>query len=268
MIDNMEEANLLDSIDLRDKIEQLQQCREVLEAARILRDIGKQLKVPYASCVDDYSEARLPLIEDGRALAEVFGWDISFINDWEANHLHLISPMGAACRITTKPFSWLAENVEEMNPKGADHRQKNWHLTTERGIYGGVMVPVHMPMSRIGSIGWVARLDEDPVDLDAILEQHGYDLRTAALLFMDILYETRPDRTPIGATANLTEREAECLSWVALGKTDAEIAIIIDRSVPTIRFHLDNAMKKLNASNRTQAAALASQLGILGSMTR
>jgi LuxR family quorum-sensing system transcriptional regulator CciR len=254
--------------DLLDKINQLQQCSNVLAAARVLREIGKDLKVPYASCVDDYSESRLPLIEDGRALAEIFGWDQSFIADWESNHLHLISPMGAACRITTKPFSWLAENIEEMNPEGADHRQKNWHLTTERGIYGGIMVPVHMPMSRVGSVGWVARIDEDPVDLDAILDQHGHELRTAALLFMDIVYEVRPDRAPEGATANLTEREAECLSWIALGKTDAEIAIIIDRSIPTIRFHLDNAMKKLNASNRTQAAAFASQLGILGSLAR
>jgi len=40
--------------------------------------------------------------------------------------------------------------------------------------------------------------------------------------------------------------------------------IVIDRPVPTIRFHLDNAMKKLNASNCTQAAAPESQLGILG----
>jgi len=257
-----------DTIDLQEKIVALQQCSEVLDAARILREIGKGLKVPYASCVDDYSEARLPLIADGRALAEIFGWDKSFIHDWEDNHLHLISPMGAACRITTKPFSWLAENVEEMNPKGSDNRQKHWHLTTERGIYGGIMVPVHMPMGRVGSIGWVARTDEDPVDLDAVLDQHSHNLRTAALLFMDIVYEIRPDHAPEGATANMTEREAECLSWIALGKTDAEIAIIIDRSVPTIRFHLDNAMKKLNASNRTQAAALASQLGILGSLAR
>ena len=114
----------------------------------------------------------------------------------------------------------------------------------------------------------MARTDGPPVNLPQVLESHRHDLRHAAILFMDLLYETRPDHTLAGAQANLTEREVECLSWVAMGKTDAEIAIIIDRSIPTIRFHLDNAMKKLNASNRTQAAALASQLGMLGSLIR
>ena len=256
------------SAELKPYIEKLEQCHTVLDAARILREIGQGINVPFASCVDDYSEARLPLISDGRALAEVFGWDHTFIESWEDNRLHLISPMGAACRISTKPFTWLAEHVEDMNPQGADHRQKHWHLTSERGIFGGIIVPVHMPLGRVGSIGWVARIDGQKVDLAQTLKTHSHELRHAAMLFMDILYETRPDHTLRGTSANMTEREVECLSWIALGKTDAEIAIIIDRSVPTIRFHLDNAMKKLNASNRTQAAALASQLGILGSLIK
>ena len=40
------------------------------------------------------------------------------------------------------------------------------------------------------------------------------------------------------------------------------------RSVPTVRFHLENAMKKLNVHNRTQAAALAAQAGILGPLVQ
>jgi DNA-binding CsgD family transcriptional regulator len=256
------------AVDLSPHIKKLEACRQVIDAARVLRDIGQAIKVPYPSCVDDYSAAKLPLISDGRLLPEIFGWDKSFISDWEDKNLHLISPMGAACRVSTKPFTWLAENIADMNPQGADHRQKNWHLTAERGIYGGIIVPVHMPMGRVGSIGWAARTEDTPIDLPAVLDAHRHDLRHAALLFMDILYDTRPDHSPEGAAASLTEREVECLSWIALGKTDAEIAIIIDRSVPTIRFHLDNAMKKLNTSNRTQAAALASQLGFLGSLVR
>ena len=249
-------------------IDALQQCRDVMAAARILRQIGEAIGLRLASCVDDYSNAMIPLIPDGRVLAEVFGWDQSFIDDWEGNNLNLVSPLGVACRITTKPFTWLAEDIERQARETGDQRTKRWHLTMSRGIYGGLIVPVHMPLGRLGSIGWVGRLEDTPIDLDGILEQHGHDLRTASLLFMDILYESRPDNTGEGTTANLTEREVECLSWIALGKTDAEIAIIIDRSVPTVRFHLDNAMKKLNASNRTQAAALASQLGILGSLVK
>ncbi len=249
-------------------VDQLSGTRDLTKAARLLRKIGKIIGLPLATCVDDYSEFRLPLIEDGRTLPTLFGWDQEFINDWEDKRLHLISPMGFVCRLSTKPFSWLADSAQMMQPLADDNRQKHWHLTAERGIYGGIIIPIHMPMGRVGSIGWVAMGEQPDLDLDAILDEVGSTLRMAAITFMDILYDTRPDRDLKKANITLTEREVECLSWIALGKTDAEIATIIDRSIPTVRFHLENAMKKMDVSNRTQAAALASQLGILGSLLR
>ena len=54
---------------------------DVMAAARILRQIGEAIGLRLASCVDDYSNAMIPLIPDGRVLAEVFGWDQSFIDD-------------------------------------------------------------------------------------------------------------------------------------------------------------------------------------------
>ena len=59
----------------------------------------------------------------------------------------------------------------------------------------------------------------------------------------------------------LTERERECLAWVACGKTDSEIGIIIDRSPETARFHVRNAIAKLGASSRSHAVAKAIKKG-------
>ena len=253
---------------LQGHMDSLLSVDDALQGAHILRAMAVDMGLSFAAVVDDYSEARLPLIEDGRALAEIFGWDQSFQSSWEDNRLHLISPIGFVCRMSTKPFTWLTESLNEIAPVADDHLAKNWHLTPERGIFGGITVPVHMPLGRVGSVGWVASTEDQPINLPAILEEHQQALRTIAYLFMDILYESRPDHVLAQGTAKLTEREVECLSWVALGKTDAEIATIIDRSVPTVRFHLENAMKKMDVANRTQAAALASQLGILGSLAR
>jgi DNA-binding NarL/FixJ family response regulator len=57
--------------------------------------------------------------------------------------------------------------------------------------------------------------------------------------------------------AMLNDREIEALTWVARGKTSAQIAELIGLSKRTVDFHLDNARIKLGASTRTQAAIKA-----------
>lgn len=53
----------------------------------------------------------------------------------------------------------------------------------------------------------------------------------------------------------LTDRERDSLAWVAEGKSDWEISMILGVSETTVRFHVDNARRKLGAVNRTQAVA-------------
>ena len=53
----------------------------------------------------------------------------------------------------------------------------------------------------------------------------------------------------------LTERERDAISWVAEGKSDWEISVILGVSETTVRFHVDNARRKLGAVNRAQAVA-------------
>jgi len=55
----------------------------------------------------------------------------------------------------------------------------------------------------------------------------------------------------------LNNREIETLTWVARGKTSAQIAKILGLSKRTIDFHLDNARTKLGAVTRTHAAIKA-----------
>ena len=61
----------------------------------------------------------------------------------------------------------------------------------------------------------------------------------------------------------MTEREKEVLTWVGRGKTSAEIAIILGLSERTINFHCDQAMKRLDVINRTQAVAMAIARGLI-----
>ena len=58
-------------------------------------------------------------------------------------------------------------------------------------------------------------------------------------------------------TVKLNDREIEVLTWVARGKTSAEIAQILGLTKRTVDFHTDNARSKLGAATRTEAAIKA-----------
>src|SRR5258705_4767561 len=55
----------------------------------------------------------------------------------------------------------------------------------------------------------------------------------------------------------LNDREVETLTWVARGKTSAEIAQILGLTKRTVDFHIDNARTKLGAATRTEAVIKA-----------
>lgn len=55
----------------------------------------------------------------------------------------------------------------------------------------------------------------------------------------------------------LTEREAEVLYWVANGKTNREVAQILELSPRTVNKHLEQVFTKLGVDNRTAAAGMA-----------
>jgi DNA-binding NarL/FixJ family response regulator len=55
----------------------------------------------------------------------------------------------------------------------------------------------------------------------------------------------------------LTERETEVLSWVARGKTNAEIGQILSLKTGTIGKYLERIFPKLGVENRTAAASFA-----------
>lgn len=61
----------------------------------------------------------------------------------------------------------------------------------------------------------------------------------------------------------LTEREIEVLTWVARGKSSADIATILEISERTVNFHLDNAMRKAGVATRVQAAVKCALLGLI-----
>ncbi len=61
----------------------------------------------------------------------------------------------------------------------------------------------------------------------------------------------------------LTDREKAILQWLMQGKSAWDVSNIIGISERTVKFHIDNVMRKLEAVNRTHAVAIALRYRII-----
>jgi DNA-binding CsgD family transcriptional regulator len=62
-----------------------------------------------------------------------------------------------------------------------------------------------------------------------------------------------PD-SKLSGMASLTSREKEVLQWVAQGKTNGEIGIILGISGLTVKKHIEHLFTKLGVDNRVSLA--------------
>ncbi|HRE80282.1 MAG TPA: response regulator transcription factor [Opitutaceae bacterium] len=74
--------------------------------------------------------------------------------------------------------------------------------------------------------------------------------------------EFKPDFSSSGPLEKLglTPREAEVLLWVAQGKSNADIAMILETSVHTVKKHLQNLFEKIGVETRNGATFRALEI--------
>ncbi len=78
--------------------------------------------------------------------------------------------------------------------------------------------------------------------------------------------ETVPEPEALARLMNITAREADVLYWMVLGKTNPEIAGVLEMSPRTVNKHLEHIFTKLGVETRTAAATVAlnrSRLGVV-----
>ena len=161
-------------------------------------------------------------------------------------------PAVSELRRTMNPYSW--GDIRE----GRDLKKSERTIIDEGrefGAYDGLVIPI---VNLTGSIALFSPCGRDP-DLSprarAALEVVGiysHHALTRALV--------RRQREEVVHTP-LTPREREIMQWVAIGKTDEEIAGILSISMTTVTSHVENAKQKLDAFRRTYAVVQAIRLG-------
>jgi DNA-binding NarL/FixJ family response regulator len=110
---------------------------------------------------------------------------------------------------------------------------------------------------RAGASGYIVKGVESR-DLAAALRQ-----MLEGTVYMAIGVPERRERA--GGAAGLTTRELEILDLVAQGLSNGRIAKQLWVTVTTVKFHLTSVYRKLEVSNRTEAARAAHRLGLVQS---
>jgi DNA-binding CsgD family transcriptional regulator len=145
----------------------------------------------------------------------------------------------------------------------------------EFGFKEGFVVPFHY-RDRLGAIhssSTVFFWEDEPRWFQKLYTCHRHELHLLMIYWvqraMDIVNRDQrnavttlrpPDDVP---PIQLTAREREVIAWAARGKTVIDTAQILGISPETVEGFIKQALRKLDASNKTHAVAKSIALGII-----
>lgn len=183
---------------------------------------------------------------------------LNYPTDWQAHYFQQqyqeIDPVVTLTPLLAKPFSW------QQLLAGGQLNAKQRQLFAEAaasGLRHGLSVPLHGPWGRVAVVSFASPHGDG---LSAADLRHFYLL---AHQFHAVMEDLGATAIPPEATAVLSTRERDCLSWTAQGKSSWDISVILGISQNTVNFHLKNALRKLRANSRMVAALKAVRLGLI-----
>lgn len=148
-----------------------------------------------------------------------------------------MQPDGRAQLATAAARRWLGEYFGPWRGRRLPDALRRWVRQQEADV-GGLPAPrAPLVVEREGKRLIVRLITESARSL-LLLEERHTSLDSEAL-----------------ERLGLTSREAEIMTWVAQGKTDAEVGMIFGLSPRTVAKHLEHTYQKLGVETRTAAAA-------------
>jgi DNA-binding NarL/FixJ family response regulator len=99
--------------------------------------------------------------------------------------------------------------------------------------------------------------------LAAVFAVHEGLLAAAPALMQPLLGPATELRETEELTEELTDRESEVLQWLAQGLANKQIALRLNISEHTVKFHVSAIYAKLGVTNRTEAVRRGARLGLI-----
>jgi LuxR family transcriptional regulator, quorum-sensing system regulator BjaR1 len=178
------------------------------------------------------------------------GWPPEWFEIYTRENFSAMDPVPRYGASTVQPFEWTEARYDKERDPAA-------HLVmtsaTEFRLMQGYCIPLHYDEG-----GAVISMATEQLDIDPVAK--------SALHLIGVYAHNRIrslGRPTLEKRDLLTAREREVLRWAADGKTSWEVSVILNISERTVKFHLIQASRKLNAVNRTSAVAKALARGLI-----
>lgn len=198
------------------------------------------------------------------AYFEITSKEISTINsyppEWQRIYLQSqyarIDPVVTMAKRLMQMFTWSAKDWPSRYLTTEEKRFRA--MAKQYGLCSGLSIPVH------GSYGSILMLSLTSARATNPLATLGSVIRAEqAVLYIHHRLRAIGDPELMSSPLTLSSQEAVCLKWAAKGKYMQEISIITTLQYRTVQFYLDNARKKLDATNLVHAVAIAKDKGII-----
>lgn len=182
--------------------------------------------------------------EIGRSAIRVHNYPPRWVEHYDRQALVFCDPVHRASHLTNLGFAW--SQLDRMIPLTRGDRAM-LDLGREQGIWDGFTVPANIPGEAFGSVTFAVQtghtLPEQMLLLAKTLGDHAF--AAARRLVVPIAESQIPVRS------RLTDRQRECVLWVARGKSDFEIANILGLRPITVTGHVNDALKRYGVYKRT-----------------
>ncbi|WP_247714822.1 helix-turn-helix transcriptional regulator [Qipengyuania mesophila] len=187
----------------------------------------------------------------GRAEVETFGFPEAWTALYDAE-LNRIDPFPALVARAGRAVRFA--EIADVRPINADHLQFV-ERAREHGVTDGYMFPTFGPRQHLAAVG-ISMVDHpDRVDHADVPIYHS--VAQALHLRIDQLDQGHFERP------HLAPREVTILHWIAHGKSNDEIALILGNKRPTIATHIKRIFAKLDVTDRASAAVQGIKYGII-----
>ncbi|UVM51309.1 MULTISPECIES: autoinducer binding domain-containing protein [unclassified Pseudomonas] len=171
---------------------------------------------------------------------------------YEQEHFSEIDPILAHCNRSEMPILW-QEEVFSKTPA-------LWQTQKKQGLHYGWSQSVH-DKNGLCSMLSLAR-SHCPITTHDMYENLGYAMFISRHLH-GLAVKDLPASSLNPDTVHLSSREIEVLKYSANGKTAWEIATILNLSESTVRFHLQNTIRKFGVNNKIAAVIRAAREGVI-----
>jgi DNA-binding CsgD family transcriptional regulator len=159
--------------------------------------------------------------------------------------------------VHTRPYSW----SEIFQKYDLTERQKIvFSASKSVGLRSGATVPIFGP-GKAKAVFSVANNESDQ-DFLLLFNERRHALHIMATYAHEKIMALGIQNNK-AENVFLTAREIEILTWTARGKTRWEISRILSVSEETVKSHTENICGKLQAQNKTHAAAIALINGLI-----